>query len=307
MQTFLLLFAIVVAVVLVLRERHKARAAAAGSTDDVSEEELERLVAGGIGPLREPTILLRTSQATDTNSYLGGLPPDFPGFRWPRQAGRAIGFLACVDLSEVDAIDWLPDRGLLLVFYDLEGESWGFDPEDRHAWAVLYVPDPTQVAGLARAPEDLAEHLELPRRGVAFEKAHMPPPYELVVGGGPHGGDPRRMALADALDDAREEAYGEGPKHQLGGFPEAIQDAAMALDCQLASHGIAVGTPEAYKDPRVADLRAGAKDWRLLLQLDSDDDLGVMWGDLGMVYVWVRTEDARRGDFSGAWVVMQCY
>lgn len=42
------------------------------------------------------------------------------------------------------------------------------------------------------------------------------------------------------------------------------------------------------------------------MQVDSDDDLGVMWGDAGMLYFWVEESAARAGDFSNAWVILQC-
>ena len=31
-----------------------------------------------------------------------------------------------------------------------------------------------------------------------------------------------------------------------------------------------------------------------------------MWGDCGMLYFWVREEDARKADFSRVWMVLQC-
>jgi uncharacterized protein YwqG len=81
----------------------------------------------------------------------------------------------------------------------------------------------------------------------------------------------------------------------------------MALEAQLASNGVYVGVPEGYSSPKRMALEAGVKDWRLLLQIDSDDDARMMWGDSGRLYFWVREDEARRGDFSGAWMVLQCY
>ena len=51
------------------------------------------------------------------------------------------------------------------------------------------------------------------------------------------------------------------------------------------------GTPEGYESPEAAQL---VGKWRLLLQLDSDDDAGMMWGDEGTLYFWVPEADARR-------------
>jgi hypothetical protein len=40
------------------------------------------------------------------------------------------------------------------------------------------------------------------------------------------------------------------------------------------------GGSNGENEARLADLRKGITDWRLLLQIDSDDSLGTMWGEL---------------------------
>jgi len=113
-------------------------------------------------------------------------------------------------------------------------------------------------------------------------------------------------AEAEAFGDLADAAFGGSPKHQVGGYPAPVQGDDMELECQLASNGIYCGRPEDYQDPRVNDLRPGAADWRLLLQMDSDDDIDVMWGDVGTIYFWVRAAEARAGIFTNAWLVLQC-
>jgi hypothetical protein len=51
----------------------------------------------------------------------------------------------------------------------------------------------------------------------------------------------------------------------------------METECQLTWNGIYVGNPEGYQDQRVPELKAGAAEWKLLLQLDTDDDRGWVW------------------------------
>ena len=49
--------------------------------------------------------------------------------------------------------------------------------------------------------------------------------------------------------------------------------------------------------------------WQLVFEEqfdDSDNDLDVMWGDVGKIYFWVREQDAREHDFSGVWLILQC-
>src|SRR5512133_3127985 len=81
--------------------------------------------------------------ATVTKSYFGGRPPLSPHYAWPTRNGRPLSFLACIDCSELPRsadLNWLPGSGLLLFFYDVQDQPWGFDPKDRGGSATVYVP-----------------------------------------------------------------------------------------------------------------------------------------------------------------------
>ena len=53
--------------------------------------------------------------------------------------------------------------------------------------------------------------------------------------------------------------------------------------------------------------RPGAVDWELLLQIDTDEEgPGWMWGDVGRLYFWLRSEDLVAQRFENAWLVLQC-
>jgi uncharacterized protein YwqG len=79
----------------------------------------------------------------------------------------------------------------------------------------------------------------------------------------------------------------------------------MEMECQLAS--LYCGDESGFADPQAPALAPGAAAWRLLLQVDSDDDVGVMWGDAGVIYYWVEADAARAGRFDNAWLILQCY
>ena len=56
-----------------------------------------------------------------------------------------------------------------------------------------------------------------------------------------------------------------------------------------------------------AELDEAAKRWVLLLQVDSDHDAEMMWGDAGCIFFWIAREALAAGDFSAAFVQLQCY
>ncbi len=53
-------------------------------------------------------------------------------------------------------------------------------------------------------------------------------------------------------------------------------------------------------------LKPGMGQWVTLLQIDTDDDLGVMWGDVGLIYYMIREQDLRALKFDQHWLVLQC-
>lgn len=226
-----------------------------------------------------------------SKSHLGG-PANLPeGIPWPEYNGKKLGFLARVSLADVHrcaAIDWLPKEGALLFFYDMDQETWGFDPNDRGSWRVLHVRDLDHPAAISE---------ELKCQPVTFKSI-----LTLI--------DSSFTSLTDDQTDEyceeMESRYGELNMHQVGGHALAIQNADMNLECQLAANGVYTGNSKGWEDPRIKELEPGAKDWRLLLQLDSDEDLDFCWGDCGILYFWIREQDARSGNFDDVWMILQC-
>ena len=262
-----------------------------------------RDVAALTAPYAVPAVHVRQSDVV-SRSHAGG-QPNLPGdTKWPSRNGVPLDFLARISLAEVqDAvrIDWLPPSGALLFFYDLERQTWGFDPADRGSWAVLHVEDldDDQIASLHQS----SDSGRIPFRSFRFVPFQSLPSWERE--------SIKALDLSDAESDAlfkiADSAFGGRPAHQIGGFPTPVQGDDMELEAQLVSNGLYCGDATGYNDPRAAELRPGAADWRLLFQFDSDDDLGVMWGDLGILYFWVTEARAKQGDFREAWLVQQCH
>lgn len=257
-----------------------------------------RNVAELVAPFSKPAVQLTKSSA-ETASYFGGAPALPRGVAWPAKGGKPLAFLACLDLASLAKaaeVPWLPSSGRLSFFYDLENQPWGFDPKDRGGWAVIFTDE--QPAPSAPPAADA-----LPRHGMGFREIATYPSWERP--------EVSALGLTDAeaetLIDLSGSAYGGLPRHQVGGFPSTVQGDGMELECQLVANGLYCGDATGYNSPEAEALRGGAGDWRLLLQFDSDDDLGVMWGDVGVLYFWIKESDARARRFENCWLVLQCH
>lgn len=264
----------------------------------------DRDVAALVAPLALPALRVATTDAA-TRSRFGGDPDLPPGFAWPERNGAKLAFLARLSLAELHEtgrIDWLPETGALLFFYDVTEQPWGYDPQHRGGAMVLLVPESADTPPAHRGWEPTHGDAPLACRNIAFERIDsMPSAFHRVVE--PLGLSDTECELVHELHD---ESLGNGPLHQVAGYPSPVQDDGMELQCQLVTHDLFCGDSSAYADPRAAALAPGASNWKLLFQIDSDEELGAAWGDGGTLYYWVEEARARGGDFGNAWLILQC-
>lgn len=248
------------------------------------------------------------------DSRLGGDPHLPAGLAWPTWRNIPLGHLATIRLSEAskhDATGLLPRHGLLYFWYDLAEQPWGFSPKDAGFCRVDFVPDEDvplerREMPLGEVPADadlgfLRDTSRVPCR-VSFEPAVSLPNWEWLS-----EYQPDAAGLADR-DEYHEVASASvpAPKHQLLGHPRP-QQGPMELECQLVTNNLYCGDGSGYKDPRAQTLTPGAKDWRLLFQIDTDETgPGWMWGDMGMLYYWIPEHALKAKDFSKVWMVLQC-
>jgi uncharacterized protein YwqG len=251
------------------------------------------------------SLLLRPRSRGSRIAHLGGQPRLPAGEPWPAADGEPLSFVAEVDLAatqEVFGDDSLPPRGFLEFFYDAEQEAWGFDPSERMKWRVLWVDDHAPERAF---PKDLREDARfksvdlegrVDRTVAELESWHI---ERLGMDGD------SAFRYADALQAWKNaQDPDDRPVHRLLGHPDQIQG-DMMLECQLASNGINVGGVRVRDETEVL-LEPGARDWRLLLQIDSDEQSGMMWGDVGRLYYWIRSPDLREDRWDRVWMVLQC-
>jgi uncharacterized protein YwqG/uncharacterized membrane protein YhaH (DUF805 family) len=248
----------------------------------------------------QPTLLLGEA-ASPAFSKLGGDPELPAGTAWPSNERGPLSFLAQVDLAQVHAgggPDWLPQTGALYVFAEADGGGG-----DGRAAVVLHVGELSKAQATPPPPG-------LPTFGARFEERRVSlQTFTSLPSLDSLGVDVRELDVEDdeldELSDLPMAEFPEVPLHRLGGHPNEIQESRMALECELGSRGLDTGTIlEGEVDPKL--LRA-SKSWRLLFQIDSDPGIEMMWGDTGMLYIFVREADARAGDFSKTWLISQSH
>jgi hypothetical protein len=234
-----------------------------------------------------PALILVEAEAPGF-SKIGGAPDWRPGSSWPQGPEGRLGFLLQLDLAAAHAAggpEWLPATGGLYFFRD---DRWGLADQ------VLVLHQPLETLETAVPPADLPAKWRHPDRHIGFRRRMSRPSLEWL------GGDIREVD-ADAFD--REDlAEGDGPSHQVGGYPAEIQETCMPLECEHARRKLPYD-----HGPATPAITKAARAWRLLAQIDSDAALKMNWGDGGMIYVLVREADARAGDFSRTVTITQTY
>jgi uncharacterized protein YwqG len=288
----------------------------------ISEDELRGLCndVGLNGRLEEIQRLIRPSlrltRAEGENeglarSRLGGTADLPPTFEWPSRHDNELDFLGQLNLAEVAAIEevgFLPPRGLLLFFFDAKVKPLGLDPSDRGSCRVVYVdadetdvcPDPKSRATFSAYPLTLSRELMLPRSWSLHVEALDLDSAESAAW------DELRERLAQAqgveLEELKPSWYA---LHRMLGYPEEL-GGEIELDCELVDQGFNVTDGQHDLDVKHEELNAQASEWRLLLQLSDDEELGTSWSEgFGRLYIWMRERDLRLQKYPAAWAILR--
>jgi uncharacterized protein YwqG len=244
-------------------------------------------------------------------SRLGGVPDLPAGFEWPRWRGRNLAFLGQINLADVVACvpeAGLPTGGLLLFFYDVEGQPSGLEPSHRDSCRVVAAadtssvePDPEERAWSPEYPLTFSRELTLPPEQ-SLQVEHLGLGYDELI-----AWSSLRERLAGLQGVALEESSADWfALHRLLGHPEAVHAGEIELDCQLVANGLDLGDGGGYLDPRRDALEPGAADWRLLLQLSADPELALGWGEsFRRLYLSIREPALDSGDFGQVWAILR--
>ncbi|GHG10037.1 MULTISPECIES: YwqG family protein [Amycolatopsis] len=279
--------------------------------DTLAHERLPAELASAWTALARPGIRLVSAGEGPPVGRIGGAPALPEDVGWPEWPGRGpLDFVAAVDCAalprEFLSIP-LPEAGTLLFFYfDAERRQADDIPEfgDAEAARLVFVPAGVPVTERA-APEGLDPY---PARDLFGKvEATAPRNYHVLL-------DETKTASGETLAEAAKtvllpgnhmgtgvfgqlvwQLHPEGPHHQVGGFADPIQN---AVEKEVATEVLGD-----YRDPRLIEEAAR---WVFLAQIDSDEAADMMWGDAGMLYWMIRSEDLEAGRFDRARCILQC-
>lgn len=259
------------------------------------------------------SLILKSKQVPDEQIDIGktkiGGKPDLPRkIRWPKWKRKPLSFIAQINLADLpkhEFVNMLPSEGLLSFFYSAEQETWGYDPKDKGSWRVFHFGD--KDLQRQKFPRKLDEG-RYDSCLVEFQHSITIPEFESPYVDIEYG-KANREKIDQYFNLKRQvrDFLNEGDYiNRLFGHPEQVQG-DMQTECQLASHGIYLGDIGARRDPRAKILRPGAIDWDLLLQIDSDGNANMMWGDVGRIYFWIPRKALLARNFDASWMILQCH
>jgi len=217
-------------------------------------------------------------------SKLGGAPDLPEAIVWPMMADVPLSFVAQFDLSAVQPFDvdkLLPASGMLYFFFDANQQVYGSDPADKAGWKVIYSAVDKAVLKRRAFPDKLPKEAQFTPCAVTFSSEVTLPQRPNLLDKTLDWNDKERKAYSDMMAAFPSAEDRTQLHHRLLGHSDDLQD-DMHLQAQLVSHG--------FKDDQsseAAALAAGANDWLLLFQLDSDFNAHMQWASTGLLYYWI--------------------
>ena len=235
-------------------------------------------------------------------SKLGGTP-DLPDeVTWPLMGDTPLSFVAQINLSEAQPFDsdkLLPESGMLYFFYDANQETYGSSPEDRAGRKVIYSTANQTALKRRPFPDALPAEARFTACALTFSSEVTLPQRPNLLDATLDWNDAERHAYSEFMTSFPSEDDRKLPHHRLLGHSDDLQD-DMHVQAQLLSHGF---TDD--QSPEAAALVTGAKDWLLLLQIDSEPNTGMQWASTGLLYFWINKQDLQARNFDNVWVILQ--
>ncbi len=224
-------------------------------------------------------ITARRGETLAWESKFGGNPYLPLGYEYPKDLqGNPMRLLAQINFDEVPDIGMFPLKGILQFYISPNDDVCGIDfdqPTNQAQFRVIYLPE--VIKDYSRINTDFSfvsdneEYFPIGAEGrLLFKLAYAP------VGTGDFQFEKLLNTSSYNLFDDQQadwyEAHYSSAGHKMAGYAYFTQS-----------------------DPRESDYQ----DYNiLLLQIDTDDELSIMWGDSGVANFFIRPEDLKNLDFT---------
>lgn len=183
--------------------------------------------------------------------------------------GEDLTFLAQFRLNDFAGYESVAalPKDGLLSFFYNLEEQPWGDKDERHLWRVVYTED----TNLERVK--IGEALN--ERAISLDETYAPNVNLLF------------NLMTEDEYTILEELFDEGEVHAIGGHPDEVQN--DVFEEVEDTYG------DRFKQPF------------LLFQMDSTEELDVMFGDAGILYFLIPTDALRAKRFEETEIIMQCY
>ncbi|MBC7910858.1 MAG: DUF1963 domain-containing protein [Pyrinomonadaceae bacterium] len=219
----------------------------------------------------EPKKRLDKASLPLLDSHFGGLPYAEVGEEWPVCPTCQTSLSFICQINTASGFHQQPKGvALLTFFYCWECSPWGLTDEIEGAWIIRTYPEVSEIKAVTLLPK--SEQPELTTACVTeMERVLTFPDWDGI---GSYSMEAVE-ASANANPDEPSEAYistvtapGGLTDYAtvIGGYPRWVQGEATP-DCKVCKSGMS-----------------------LLAQIDTEDEAGIMWGDVGCVYLFYCPE-----------------
>ena len=232
------------------------------------QKQLRTLVESLVRPCTAATCIPGDADVSPVSTKFGGAPYAERGEKWPvcGGCGKGLSFICQWNLAECPHLSG--SAGLYAFYYCHGCASWGDLPADlKDAWMVRRypAPDPGRSVHLEDASPTGARTTDC---SCTLAKERSLPDWDGLAEEAP-----RAAALSKELnEDEAWEPYSEIAEELLGGEPD--------YRTQIG------GYPRFVQGADYPECPDCAQRMRLLAQIDSEEEAGLMWGDSGCVYIF---------------------
>jgi len=219
-------------------------------------------------------------------SKFGGLPYFPRGLQYPQDSnGQAMFLLAQINFGETPILESFPEKGILQFYISGGSDVYGAcfeSPARQDDFKVLYFPEITENEGLLVTEFGFLPESDLlpmeKQSSLTFNLRHAPLPvvdyrFEPTILNLNRKSRYEFYKDYQSVYEEYEKLFGsEG--HKIGGYPYFTQN-----------------------DPREYETYKG-EEYRLLFQMDTDEEAGIIWGDCGVANFFITEKDLLSKNFT---------